>query len=199
MTAVCVYLGANFGNNPQFSETTVLLGKELADMGFTLIYGGSSLGMMGLLATTVKERGGKAVGIITKQLIEREKPLDLLDELHIVDTMQERKRMMQERSDIFIVMPGGLGTLEEAFETWNAIKIGELKKSIGFLNVNGYFDGLFSFIGSCEQNGLLLKKDGDIPIVQPTVPSLLAQMITPPKEVVEVRNPSMDMGQPQFI
>lgn len=88
---------------------------------------------------------------------------------------------MQQLADIFIVMPGGLGTLEKAFETWNAIKIGELKKSIGFLNVNGYFDGLFSFIGSCEQNGLLLKKDGDIPIVQPTVQSLLAKIIASQK------------------
>lgn len=177
MTTVCVYLGANVGNNPQFSEAAVLLGKELADMGFTLVYGGSSFGMMGLLATTVKEHGGKAIGIITKQLIEKEKPLDLLDKLYIVDTMQERKKMMQEMADIFIVMPGGLGTLEEAFETWNAIKIGELKKSIGFLNINGYFDGLFSFIRSCEQNGLVLKKDGDIPTVQLSVQSLLAKMI----------------------
>lgn len=198
MTTVCVYLGANFGNNSQFSEAAVLLGKELAEMGFTLVYGGSSLGMMGLLATTVKEHGGKAIGIITKQLIEREQPLDLLDELHIVDTMQERKRMMQEMADIFIVMPGGLGTLEEAFDTWNAIKIGELKKSIGFLNVNGYFDGLFSFIGSCEQNGLLLKKDGNIPIVQPSVQSLLAKMIAPQKEETEVNSISLHMELPQF-
>lgn len=185
MTTVCVYLGANFGNNDQFSEATVLLAKDLADRGFTLVYGGSSLGMMGLLATTAKEHGGKVIGIITKQLIEREKPLDLLDELHIVNTMQERKRMMQQLADIFIVMPGGLGTLEEAFETWNAIKIGELKKSIGFLSVNGYFDGLFSFLGSCEQNGLLLKKDGAIPMLQSSVQSLLAKMITPTKEVTE--------------
>lgn len=135
--------------------------------------------MMGLLAATVKEHSGKAIGIITKTLIDKEKPLDILDELYIVDTMQERKQMMQEMADIFIVMPGGLGTLEEAFDTWNAIKIGVLKKSIGFLNINGYFDGLFSFIGTCEQNGLLLKKDRDIPIVQPSVQSLLAQMTTP--------------------
>ncbi len=199
MTTVCVYLGANFGNNPQYSEAAVLLAKELADMGFTLVYGGSSLGLMGLLATTVKEHGGKVVGIITKQLIDKEKPLDLLDELHIVDTMQERKRMMQEIADIFIVMPGGLGTLEEVFETWNAIKIGELKKSIGFLNINGYFDGLFSFIGNCEQNGLLLRKDGDIPIVQPSVQSLLAKMITLPNEVTKANGISLDMEQPQFI
>ncbi|MGL6030065.1 MAG: TIGR00730 family Rossman fold protein [Legionella sp.] len=198
MKTVCVYLGANSGNNNQFSEAVVLLAKELADMGLTLIYGGSSLGMMGLLATTVKEHDGKAIGIITKNLIDKEKPLDILDELHIVDTMQERKRMMQEMADIFIVMPGGLGTLEEAFDTWNAIKIGVLKKGIGFLNINGYFDGLFSFIETCEQNGLLLKKDRDIPIVQPSVQLLLAQMITPPKEEAEA-NLSIDMEQPQFI
>ena len=169
--------------------------KELADMGFTLVYGGSSLGMMGLLATTVKEHGGKAIGIITKHLIEREKPLDLLDELHIVDTMQERKRMMQQLADIFIVMPSGLGTLEEAFETWNAIKIGELNKSISFLNVNGYFDGLFSFIVSCEQNGLILEKDGDIPIVQPSVQSLIAMMIEGQKEITQVNRTILNIEQ----
>ncbi|WP_234999737.1 TIGR00730 family Rossman fold protein [Legionella quinlivanii] len=102
----------------------------------TLVYGGSSLGMMGLLANTVKECGGKVVGIITHHLIEQEKPLKCLDELYIVDSMQERKSMMQQISDMFIVMPGGLGTLEEAIETWNAIKIGELTKPIGFLNIN---------------------------------------------------------------
>lgn len=194
MKSVCVYLGAHSGNNNQFNEAVILLAKELAKMELTLVYGGSSLGMMGLLATTVKELGGKAIGVITKNLIEQEKPLERLDELHIVDTMQERKRVMQQLADIFIVMPSGLGTLEEVFETWNAIKIGELKKGIGFLNINGYFDGLFSFIRTCEQNGFLLKKDGSIPIVQPNVHSLLARMITPPKEVSKVKNLSMDMG-----
>ncbi|WP_232001671.1 TIGR00730 family Rossman fold protein [Legionella spiritensis] len=191
MKTVCVYLGANFGNNNHFSEAAILLGKELAKMDLTLVYGGSSLGMMGLLATTVKEHGGKIIGIITKQLIEREKPLNLLDELHIVDTMQERKKMMQQMADVFIVMPGGLGTLEEAFETWSAIKIGGLEKSIGFLNIDGYFDGLFSFIGTCEQSGLLLKKDRDIPVIQSRVESLLAKMITPQKGVNKTNNMSM--------
>jgi len=199
MKTVCVYLGANFGNNNEFSEAVILLGKEIADMGLTLIYGGSSLGMMGLLATTVKEHGGGVIGIITKQLIEKEKPLTLLDVLHIVDSMQERKRCMQQMADIFIVMPGGLGTLEEAFETWNAIKIGELEKSIGFLNINGYFDGLFSFIGTCEQRGLVFKKDREIPIVRSSVQTLLANMITPPKDMSKTKNISLDIGQAQFI
>lgn len=191
MKAVCVYLGANSGTNNQFNEAVISLAKELVGRGLTLIYGGSSCGMMGLLATTVKELGGRVIGIIPKNLLEKEKPLHTLDELHIVDTMQERKRMMQEKADSFIVMPGGLGTLEEAFETWNAIKIGEHKKRIGFLNINGYFDGLFSFIETCAQNGLILKKDGDIPVVRTTIRSLLDKMIISPKATVEVNSPDI--------
>ncbi len=195
MKKICVYLGANFGNKVEFSEAVILLGKEIADMDLTLVYGGSSLGMMGLLATTVKEYGGKVIGIITKQLIEKEEPLTILDELHVLDSMQERKRMMQKMADIFIVLPGGLGTLEEAFETWNAIKIGELEKRIGFLNVNGYFDGLFLFIGTCEQNGFLLKKDGDIPIVKSNVQLLLANMLTPQEDIYEPKNIAIEKLQ----
>ena len=176
MKSVCVYLGANHGNNNQFSEATIALGRELAKRNFSLIYGGSSIGMMGLLATTVKECGGKVVGIITSHLMEKEKPSSELDQLLIVDTMQERKRLMQNMADLFIVLPGGLGTLEEAFETWNAIKIGELDKKIGFLNVDGYFDELFSFMSRCEQNGLLLKKDNDIPFVKPHASQLMDEI-----------------------
>lgn len=165
MKSVCVYLGANFGKKKAFEEAVVKLGNEIADMGLTLIYGGSSLGMMGLLARTVKESGGKVIGIITRYLIEKEKPLEILDELHIVESMQERKKMMQNLADTFIVMPGGIGTLEEAIETWNAIKIGEIDKGIGFLNVDGFFDGLFSFINNCQKNGFLTEKQESIPLV----------------------------------
>ena len=111
MKSVCVYLGANFGKNEAFKEAVIKLGSEISDRGLTLIYGGSSLGMMGLLATTVKESGGKVIGVITRHLIEKEKPLETLDELHIVDSMQERKKIMQKLADAFIVFPGGIGTL----------------------------------------------------------------------------------------
>ena len=114
MKTVCVYLGAQFGNDNEYSDAAILLGKKIAAEGFTLVYGGSSLGMMGLLANTVKEHAGRVVGIITHHLIAQEKPLKILDELHIVDSMQQRKAMMQKISDMFVVMPGGLGTLEEA-------------------------------------------------------------------------------------
>ncbi|HHZ4597838.1 TIGR00730 family Rossman fold protein [Legionella pneumophila serogroup 1] len=151
MKTICVYLGASSGNNLVFKEA-IKLAHEIAAHGLTLVYGGSRLGMMGLLARTVKELGGKAIGVTTTHLLDKEKPLDILDELHIVSSMQERKKMLQYLADAFIVMPGGLGTLEEAVETWNAIKIGELDKKIGFLNVDDYFIKLFSFMDHCNKN-----------------------------------------------
>ncbi|WP_298624490.1 TIGR00730 family Rossman fold protein [uncultured Legionella sp.] len=183
MKSVCVYLGANFGKNEAFKVAVVKLGNEIADMGLTLVYGGSSLGMMGLLATTVKESGGKVIGVITSHLIKKEKPLEILDELHIVESMQERKKMMQNLADAFIVMPGGIGTLEEAIETWNAIKIGEIDKNIGFLNVDGFFDGLFSFVNNCQKNGFLTEEQESIPHVSSNVNALI-NALTEMDEVV---------------
>lgn len=176
MKSIGVYLGAHCGNNKVFSESVTLLGKEIAALGLTLVYGGSSLGLMGQLATTVKELGGKVIGVITNQLIEQEKPLSTLDELHVVDSMQERKHILQQKSDLFIVMPGGLGTLEEAFDTWNAIKIGVLNKPIGFVNVAGYFDELFAFISTCEKNGFLFRNQMNIPCIHSNVTLLLAEL-----------------------
>lgn len=177
MKTICVYLGASSGNNPAFKEAVIKLAHEIVDHGRTLVYGGSSLGMMGLLATTVKELGGKAIGAITTHLLDKEKPLDILDELHIVDSMQERKKMLQSLADAFVVMPGGLGTLEEAIETWNAIKIGEIDKKIGFLNIDDYFNKLFGFIEHCQENGFMYAKQSTIPIVQADPSRLLNDLV----------------------
>lgn len=179
MKTICVYLGANSGNNPAFNEAVIKLAHQIVSHELTLVYGGSSLGMMGLLASTVKDRGGKAIGIITKHLLDKESPLDTLDELHILDSMQERKKMLQNLADAFIVMPGGLGTLEEAIETWNAIKIGEINKKIGFLNIDNYFEKLFSFIEDCHVNGFMHAKQSKIPIVQADPGRLLNDLIQP--------------------
>lgn len=165
MKSICVYLGATSGNNPAFKTAVIKLAHEMAERELTLIYGGSSLGMMGLLASTVKALGGKVIGVITTHLLDKEKPLRILDELHTVDSMQERKQMLQNLADAFIVMPGGLGTLEEAFETWNAIKIGEINKRIGFLNIDDYFTKLFSFIEHCQENGFIHTKQSITPAV----------------------------------
>lgn len=188
MKTICVYLGANSGDNPAFKEAVIKLAHEIVDYGLTLVYGGSSLGMMGLLATTVKELGGKVIGVITTHLLDKEKPLDILDEIHIVDSMQERKKLLQSMADAFVVMPGGLGTLEEAIETWNAIKIGEIDKKIGFLNIDDYFDKLFCFIDHCQENGFMNARQSSIPIVHADSSRLLNELlqITPIEEQIEM-------------
>lgn len=177
MQSICVYLSANLGNKTAYRDSVAILGKQIADANLQLIYGGSSLGLMGLLAMSALKHGGKVIGVTTKNLIDKEQPLSSLDELLIVDTMQERKMIMQQKADAFIVMPGGLGTLEEAFETWNAIKIGVLNKPIGFLNIEGYFDALFSFLFNCESEGFVSSPQVKIPKINSNSELLIAELL----------------------
>lgn len=179
MQSICVYLGAKFGNSPHFKEAVVQLGRQIANSNFRLVYGGSSLGLMGLLATTILDLGGKITGIITESLIAQEQPLTTLDELIITQTMQERKILLQQKADAFIVMPGGLGTLEEAFETWNAIKMGLLNKPIGFLNIDNYFHDLFSFVLNIEKQGFISEGQTKIPRINVNPALLLSELLTP--------------------
>lgn len=174
MQSVCVYLGANLGKDNRLLESVVTLGQQIASNGCRLVYGGSSQGLMGLLATSVIDHGGKVTGIIPTFLIEKEIPPDNLDNLIVTETIQERKLLLQKLSDAFIVMPGGLGTLEEIFDTWNAINMGILNKPIGFLNVDGYYDGLFSFIDNCTARGFILPDQMKIPSVDSEPQTLLA-------------------------
>jgi len=176
--SVCVYLGAKYGNSMLFKDAVIQLGNQIAHSNIRLIYGGSSLGLMGLLATTVIDLGGKVTGIIPENLIALEKPLAALDELVITKTMQERKLLMQQKADAFIVMPGGLGTLEEAFDTWNAIKIGLFDKPLGFLNIDAYFDNLFSFISNAEKYGFVSQSQRQIPKINTCPSLLLSELLT---------------------
>ncbi|STX29937.1 lysine decarboxylase [Legionella beliardensis] len=176
MKTICVYLGANPGNNDSFKHAVIELAHEIVKLNLSLVYGGSSLGLMGLLATTVKARGGKAIGVITNYLIDKEKPLATLDKLYVVDSMQERKQLMQQLADFFVVVPGGLGTLEEAIDTCNAIKIGQINKKIGFINVDGFFDSLFQFINNCKACGFLAH-EYFTPEINPSVKALLKSLM----------------------
>lgn len=177
MRSVCVYLGANLGKNSRLSEAVITLGKQIATRDCRLVYGGSSQGLMGLLATSVIDHGGKVTGIIPTHLIEKEIPPNNLDNLIVTESMQERKLLLQKLSDAFVVMPGGLGTLEEAFDTWNAIKIGILDKPIGFLNIDGYYDGLFSFIVNCTEQGFISTHQMKIPSIDSKPQTLLANLL----------------------
>jgi len=120
-----------------------------------LVYGGGENGLMGLVAKSTMEAGGRVVGIIPTALQTKEKPRIACDELHVVDTMHERKQMMAERADVFLALPGGIGTFEEFFEIWTWRQLGYHDKPIGLLNTKGYYDGLLSFAATSVEQGFL--------------------------------------------
>ena len=142
---VCVYCGSSPGVQPRFSEITSKLGKELVKRKLDLVYGGGGLGLMGVIARTVLKKGGKVTGIIPKSIVSQTDHLDL-SELIVVNSMHERKAKMFELSDAFIALPGGFGTLEEILEIVTWAQLGNHDKAVGFLNIEGFYDGLFEFL-----------------------------------------------------
>jgi uncharacterized protein (TIGR00730 family) len=153
MRSICVFLGANGGNHDKYLKSAIELGKQIASQNITLVYGGANIGLMGALADAALHGGGEVIGVMPKPLLHQEIAHQNLTKLHIVDTVQQRKDMMFELADGFIALPGGLGTLEEVFEVWNAAKIGLHAKPIGFLNVDGYYDELFKFLNKASESG----------------------------------------------
>src|SRR5574343_857044 len=147
--SVCVYCGSKFGADPRFSDLATEVGRWIGQHGGQLVYGGGRNGLMGLVADSTRAAGGRVVGIIPKALVEREWAHTGCDELHVVDTMHERKRMMMERADAFVALPGGIGTFEELFEAWTWRQLGYHDKPVGVLNAEGYYDGLLTFLASC--------------------------------------------------
>lgn len=144
MKSIAVFCGSSNGASQEYTEGTIVLGKELAKRNITLVYGGASVGLMGMLADTVLEAGGKAIGILPAFLQNREIAHTSLSELIIVDSMHERKQRMNDLSDGFIALPGGPGTLEEFFEVFTWSQIGLHNKPCGILNINHYYDSLLT-------------------------------------------------------
>jgi hypothetical protein len=120
-----------------------------------MVYGGGKVGLMGVTAQAALDHGGRVVGVIPRILVEREVQHRGLDELHVVDTMHQRKQMMAERSDAFLALPGGIGTLEELFEVWTWRQIGYHDQPVGLLNVSGYYDALLHFLDHSVGAGFL--------------------------------------------
>lgn len=176
--AIGIYLGSAMGTNPEFKNAVISLGEGLVEQGYAVVYGGASIGLMGLLAETVKKCGGILIGVITHHLIDKEIQYSAFDECIVVDSMHERKRVIQEKSERFLVMPGGIGTFDEAFETWCNIKIGLTQKPIDFLNINGFFDPLFHLMKSCQNEGFLSNAELNIPSSYQNVSSYLSHLRT---------------------
>jgi uncharacterized protein (TIGR00730 family) len=142
LESVCVFCGCNRGLDPGYERAAEDVGRLLAEQGIRLVYGGGAVGLMGTVATAALAAGGTVVGVLPRSIADIEPPHDGLTELLLVDSMHERKAAMAERSDAFIALPGGLGTLEEVFETISWTQLGLQDKPTGFLNVAGFFDAL---------------------------------------------------------
>lgn len=145
MNSICVFCGSSIGKQEIYSEAARQLGKELAKNNITLVYGGGKVGLMGVIANTVLEHGGKCIGVIPQSIADLEIAHQELTKLYVVHSMAERKEKMAKMSDAFIAMPGGFGTLDEMAEilTYNQLRI--FDKPLGLYNIESYFDGLLDF------------------------------------------------------
>jgi len=174
--SVCVYCGSRPGARPEFAAAAQAVGQWIGAQRGQLVYGGGRTGLMGLVAQATRAAGGRVVGIIPKALVDRELANPLCDELHVVDTMHERKAMMAHRSDAFLALPGGIGTFEELFEIWTWRQLGYHDKPVGVLDVAGYYEGLLSFLRHSVQEGFM--GDWQMGLVRTsTVPEELLQAL----------------------
>lgn len=153
--SLCVYCGSRDGDRPEYATAASAVGAAIARRGWQLVYGGGRAGLMGRVADAALSGGAPVVGIIPRSLMEREVGHAGLSELHVVETMHQRKLMMAERSDAFIALPGGLGTFEELFEAWTWHQLGYHDKPIGLLNVKGYYDPLLGFLDDTVAHGFV--------------------------------------------
>jgi len=173
MKSICVYCGSNPGRLESYSSVARDLAKSLVDREIRLVYGGASVGIMGLIADTVLQLGGQAVGVIPDALVRKEVAHTKLTELHVTQSMHERKTLMAELSDGFIALPGGIGTLEEIFEVWTWAQLGFHKKPCGLLNIEGYFDSLIAFLDHAVAEQFVKKPHRSMLVVEHEPEALL--------------------------
>jgi uncharacterized protein (TIGR00730 family) len=174
--SVAVYCGSRFGDSPAFAQAARTLGELIGRSGATLVYGGGRVGLMGTVADAVMASGGQVVGVIPQALMDREVGHSGLTELHVVQTMHERKQLMAERADAFISLPGGIGTLEELYEVWSWQQLGYHDKPVALLNVDGYYDPLLEFHGAMHSRGFVSDAQFNALLVG-TDPALLLERV----------------------
>ena len=153
--SICVYCGSRPGTEPAFAEAAREVGLWIAQNKGQLVYGGGHNGLMGMMADACLQAGGRVVGVIPKARVEKEWAHSGCSELHVVENMHERKRLMAERADAFLAMPGGIGTFEEFFEVWTWRQLGYHDKPVGLLNIKGYYDNLLAFLSTSVQQGFM--------------------------------------------
>jgi len=178
MKNIAVFCGSSTGHSPVYSKAAENLADTLINNNITLVYGGANRGLMGILANRMLEQKGQVIGIMPGFLIDKEVSHNGLTELIKVHTMHERKALMQEKSDGFIAMPGGFGTIEEIFEmiTWGQLKIHQ--KPCAFFNVNSYFDFVSSFLDNAVNEGFLKKDYKEMIIIEKMPDTIIRRFLS---------------------
>jgi len=178
MERITVYCGSSPGKNPAYQAAAINLGRVMASRKITLVYGGGSVGLMGILARTVVEEGGQVIGVIPRAIAEMEVAYTELQDLRIVEDMHSRKKMMADLADAFIALPGGLGTVEELMEilTWG--QLGFHQKPTGILNIDGFFDPLLVFLERLREDQFIAPEHQSMLLVDQNPASLLDQFVS---------------------
>lgn len=158
LKSICVFCGSKSGNDQQYQQAAIELGRSMAQQDITLVYGGGSVGLMGIIADAVLESGGEVIGVIPRQLATKELLHPGVKEMLVVEDMHTRKAKMSECSDAFIAMPGGFGTLEELFEVVSWVQLGIYSKPMGVLNVAGFYDPLLTMVEHCIETEFIKPK-----------------------------------------
>jgi hypothetical protein len=172
-----VYCGSRTGRVEEFKTLAAETGRWIGQNGGQLVYGGGNAGLMGIVADATLAAGGTVIGIIPQALVERELAKRDCTELHIVENMHERKRMMAERAEAFLALPGGIGTMEEFFEVWTWRQLGYHDKPIGLLNASGYYDPLLKFLDATVRDEFMSDWQMDLVRVGTEVKTLLPELI----------------------
>jgi uncharacterized protein (TIGR00730 family) len=177
---ICVFCGSNSGSDTEYAAVAAELGRTIAAAGHGLVYGGGRVGLMGVVADAALDAGGEVIGFMPQELVDREVGHHGLTELLVTDSMHTRKAAMADRADGFVALPGGFGTLDEVLEilTWN--QIGVIAKPVAFLDVNGFFDGLFRFFDDAVASGLIGPAHRAMARRAQTVEAAIAIAIGPP-------------------
>jgi uncharacterized protein (TIGR00730 family) len=189
--SICVYCGSRPGLNPAFAQAAQQVGTWIGRHGGQLVYGGGKSGLMGLVADAALQSGARVVGVIPKALVEKEWAHHGCTELHIVDTMHDRKRIMAERADAFLALPGGIGTFEELFEVWTWRQLGYHDKPIGVLNTAAYYNRLFEFLKTSQSAEFLGEWQMSLVRTSADARSLLADLVqaagmTKPSDLAQI-------------
>jgi uncharacterized protein (TIGR00730 family) len=183
---VCVFCGSAPGRQAIYADAARALGAELVRRGLGLVYGGGSVGLMGVVADAVLAAGGEAIGVLPRGLARKEFAHDGLTELHLVESMHERKALMASLADGFVALPGGLGTLEEVFEVLTWSQLGIHRKPVGLVDVRGYWRGLLTLLRHAVDEGFIRPEYAALLMVESTPEALLDRFlawrppVTPP-------------------